>query len=403
MSVSTRLVQGDCLECLPAVANGSVRLVYWDPPFFSQKVHRLSQRAGGREFSFSDRWANEGEYSKFIGLGLELMHCTLQSNGSLFFHCDRRATHIARMQLERVFGADNFRAEVIWTYRRWSNSKRALLPAHQTLFYFSKSAEYVFHQSYGDYSPATNVEQLLQKRVRDGRGKAVYERDIAGQVVAEGGKQGVPLSDVWDIPYLNPKAKERVGYPTQKPLLLLERIVSLTTDPGDVVLDPCCGSGTTLVAAFLLGRSAIGIDQSAEAIALSETRLANPIRTSSRLMQQGRQSYWRMDTEVQRQLQGLDCIPVQRHAAIDALLRQEPGKTVVPIRVQRPSETLLQCSEILAAASQSKKANHLIVIASESQEQALPLPESLAARVIVLRSLASQLQFKRRLDESQEG
>ena len=85
-----------------------------------------------------------------------------------------------------------------------------------------------------------------------------------------------PLGDVWEIPFLNPKAKERVGYPTQKPVLLLERIIKLTTSPGDVVLDPFCGSGTTLVAAEALGRHPIGIDISSEAIELTRERLRKP-------------------------------------------------------------------------------------------------------------------------------
>ncbi len=94
----------------------------------------------------------------------------------------------------------------------------------------------------------------MQERVRDSRGKAVYKTDENGEVVLGQSKKGVPLSDVWEIPYLNPKAKERVGYPTQKPIILLEQIIKLVTDEDDIVLDPFVGSGTTMVAAKLLNR-----------------------------------------------------------------------------------------------------------------------------------------------------
>ncbi len=162
--------------------------------------------------------------------------------------------------LDEVFGSENFRSEIIWHYRRWSNSQRGLLPAHQTILYYSKTDTYTFNEKLTEYSLATNVDQILQRRSRDDSNKSVYDRDENGNVVSNGPKRGVPLSDVWDIPFLNPKAKERTGYPTQKPLLLLERIISLATNEGDCVLDPFCGSGTTLVAAQSLNRTAMGVD-----------------------------------------------------------------------------------------------------------------------------------------------
>lgn len=98
------------------------------------------------------------------------------------------------------------------------------------------------------------IDQILQQRERDADGKSAYRRDDSGIPIANGAKRGVPLGDVWDIPYLNPKAKERVGYPTQKPILLLDRIIEIASNPEDCVLDPFCGSGTTLVAAHLADR-----------------------------------------------------------------------------------------------------------------------------------------------------
>src|SRR5262249_25556837 len=154
------------------------------------------------------------------------------------------------------------------------------------------------------------------------RNKAVYARDEQGNVLSNGAKKGVPLSDVWDIPYLNPKAKERVGYPTQKPVLLLEQIITLCTDKGDWVLDPFCGSGTTLVASELLDRNAVGVDISSEAIALTTRRLEQPFKTDSPLLKKGREEYVRKDTNVLTYLQGLDYHVVQRNHGMDAILKQ---------------------------------------------------------------------------------
>src|SRR5699024_9228610 len=139
----------------------------------------------------------------------------------------------------------------IWAYKRWSNSKKGLLNNHQNIYFYSKSKSFKFNTMYTDYSPTTNLDQILQARMRDEHAKSKYKTDENGQVVLGKEKKGVPLSDIWNIPYLNPKAKERTGYPTQKPILLLEQIIKIATDEGDTVLDPFCGSGTTLVAADL--------------------------------------------------------------------------------------------------------------------------------------------------------
>ena len=132
---------------------------------------------------------------------------------------------------------------------------------------------------YTDYSETTNVDQILQDRVRDENGKSKYKTDGNGVVVMGQAKKGVPLSDVWEIPYLNPKAKERVGYPTQKPIILLEQIIKLVTDEGDLVLDPFAGSGTTLVAAKMLNRNYLGFDISKDAVELTNSRLEELVKT----------------------------------------------------------------------------------------------------------------------------
>jgi site-specific DNA-methyltransferase (adenine-specific) len=362
------LRQGDCRVLLPALEAESVRLAYLDPPFFTQKVHRLATRDRRHEFAFADLWSGHEQYAEFLHACASEVWRVLAKDGSLFVHCDRRACHIARAVLDEVFGAHRFRSEIVWQYRRWSNARRALLPSHQTLYLYTKGEKYVFNPVYVEYSPATNVDQILQRRVRDEYGKAVYDRDASGSVVTAGAKQGVPLGDVWDIPYLNPKARERVGYPTQKPVLLLERIISLASEPGDMVLDPCCGSGTTLVAAHLLGRRSLGMDVSRQAIAIAKRRLARPIRTESVLLQKGRAAYRQVDRAALAELGELDLVPVQRNKGMDAILRQQYLGRPVALRVQRRGEPAEQAAQLLARAGQSKKCALMILVLTDAKD-----------------------------------
>jgi site-specific DNA-methyltransferase (adenine-specific) len=353
----------DCLPILQTMESGSVDLAYLDPPFFTQRVHRLGPRDRSKEFSFDDLWSSQKEYGTFLLERLRAAHRAISDRGSLFFHCDRNAVHLVRMLLDDVFGSENFRSEIIWHYRRWSNSQRGLLPAHQTILYYTKSDQFVFNEMWTEYSPATNVDQILQRRSRDDFNKSVYDRDDDGNVISNGAKRGVPLGDVWDIPFLNPKARERTGYPTQKPLLLLERIISLATTEGDCVLDPFCGSGTTLVAAQSLHRTAIGIDVSEDAVALTKKRLDDSVRSTSRLLEVGRDAYRNADDTALAMLQGLEYVPVQRNNGIDAILKQEFDGGPVPIRVQRCGETLLDAASKLSRASAGKGAKLMFVVA----------------------------------------
>jgi site-specific DNA-methyltransferase (adenine-specific) len=355
---------GDCLHLLQEMEEGIVDLAYLDPPFFTQKVHRLSPRNRSREFSFQDLWESQQAYAEFLHTRLLATHRVLSGRGAIFFHCDRNAAHVVRLLLDDVFGSENFRSEIIWHYRRWSNSRRGLLPSHQTILYYTKSENYIFNEILTDYSPTTNVDQILQRRARDNFNKSVYDRDSDGNVVSNGAKRGVPLSDVWDIPFLNPKAKERTGYPTQKPLQLLERIILMATMDDSCVLDPFCGSGTTLVAAQGLGRSAIGIDVSAAAADLTRRRLREPVRSQSRLLELGRDAYRNADEVVLSVLQGLEFVPVQRNSGIDVILKQSFQGGPVPIRVQRPGETLLDAAQKLFKASAGKGAKVMFVVAA---------------------------------------
>ena len=316
-----RLMCGDCINELDKIKPCSIDLIYLDPPFFTQKVQKLKSRDNSKEYSFKDTWENIKEYKKYIQERLKKCRDVLKDTGSLFLHCDRSATHYLRMSLDEVFGVKNFQSEIIWSYKRWSNAKKGLLNSHQVIFFYSKTKNFKFNPIYTDYSPTTNLDQIFQKRMRDKYGKTKYKTSKKGNVELMNEKKGVPLSDVWEIPYLNPKAKEREGYPTQKPLLLIERIIKLVTDEGDIVLDPFCGSGTTLVASQLLNRKYIGIDQLQSAIELSKKRLQNPIKTESHLLKKGKKAYINQDPKTIKLLNQLNIIPVQRNKGIDGFLK----------------------------------------------------------------------------------
>src|SRR5690554_2849513 len=337
-----KITHGDCQLVLKELKDEIADLVYFDPPFFTQKVHTLKTRDNSITYEFEDKYNSLEDYLKLIENVLIQCKRVLKDTGSVFLHCDKTASHNIRSILDNVFGADNFQSEIIWSYKRWSNSKKGLLPSHQNIYFYSKTDSFKFNMMFTAYSETTNIDQILQSRTRDEHNKSVYDMHENGQFKHGKEKVGVPLSDVWEIPYLNPKAKERVGYPTQKPLLLLERIIELVTDKDDLVLDPFCGSGTTCVAAKLANRKYIGIDKSQDAVALSNSRILNPIKTESNLLKNGRDSYVNSDKEALGLLLGVPFHPVQRNKGIDAILVEQFEGSPVLVRVQKKNETLAE-------------------------------------------------------------
>ncbi len=381
--MSYKLFKDDCLRIVGGMEGTSVDLVYLDPPFFSQRVQRLKNKDRSKEFSFADVWQSMEAYAGFLHERLIELHRVLKPSGSIFFHCDRKASHIARLILDEVFGRDMFRSEIIWHYRRWSRAQRKLLPSHQNIYLYTKSGSFKFNEILEDYSPATNTDQIRQKRARDAHGKIVYAKDENGGIIPNGCRSGVPLGDVWDIPYLNPKAKERTGYPTQKPVLLLERIISLCTDEGDLVLDPFCGSGAALVAAELMKRDSIGIDISEEAIDLTRARLGNPTKTESALLAVGRNAYRKVDEDALQYLKGLELTPVHRSSGIDAILNAPNKDVFIPIRVQKPGESLLEAASALSKASRGKHPFMMVLVATSCGAQSDGCVPSIEGMVIV--------------------
>ena len=382
------LKQSDCLLFLKKEMDETFDLVYLDPPFFTQREHALNSRDGDRNYRFLDSWKSNEEYALFMHKRVKEMHRVLKSTGSIFIHCDNNASHILRFILDDIFGEKNFRSKIIWTYKRWTNSKKGLTSGYQEILFYSKTNNYKFNKIYTEYSATTNLDQILQKRCRDERNKSVYAKS-GNEIITGGEKKGVPLNDVWNIPFLNPKASERVGYPTQKPLLLIERIIELCTDTGDIVLDPFCGSGTTIVAAKLLKRSGIGIDISKEAIELSEKRLLNPVKSESALLSKGAESYVNKENPIFEHFPKNQIHPVQRNKGIDGLFRLENNDIPILIRIQRPDENLNTAAEKLIHASKAKGKCACILVKTKQYNEIID--NRLLKNLIIVDSMKLQL------------
>ncbi len=385
------VIHGDCLNILKQIDSNSVDMIYLDPPFFTQKMQSLKDTQG-TEYFFGDVWNSREEYLDYMKVRVYELKRVLKDTGSIFLHCDEKASHYLRIILDDIFGEENFRSEIIWAYKRWSNSKKGLLPGHQTIFFYSKTNNYKFNIIYTEYSPTTNIDQILQERVRDNRGKAIYKHDDNGEVILSKEKKGVPMSDVWEIPFLNPKAKERVGYPTQKPIELLERIIRISTDVGDTVLDPFCGSGTTMVAAELVNRKGIGIDISRDAVEISENRLKNPHKTESRLLKLGIESYKTKSDVDSAILNQLDCDVVQRNKGIDGFLKKYYKNAPVAVKIQKATESFSEAVELLKNAGKRKKCSATILI--RTQNDNLTKHVDIPSNMIIIDDYKIQLEHE---------
>lgn len=261
-----QLVHGDNLEAMAELEPESVSLAYLDPPFFTGKVHRFDDGAA----AFDDRWENLSAYLSALGERVRAVRRLLAPHGCMVLHLDPRTSHHAKLLCDEIFGAECFASEVIWRYRRWPSRTRNFQRVHDVMLRYVKdpAGGWRFNQLHEPLAESTRAAWGSKKQravMKDGR--------RVRSSVTEYESPGVPLGDVWDIGIIAPVSKERTGYPTQKPERLLERWILACTDPGDLVLDPYCGSGTTLAVASRLGRRAVGIDSGDEAIATASERL----------------------------------------------------------------------------------------------------------------------------------
>lgn len=277
-----RLVAGDNLAVMERLASEGVRveLAYLDPPFFTQRLHlRTVRRGRGADVhrstvtAFDDRWPNFETYLEVMQARIVAARELLSDVGAMVLHVDPTSSHYLKVMCDRIFGRSAFASEIVWRYRRWPAKTRNFQRVHDVLLRYVKNprVEPRFVQLYEPLAPSTVATWGHAKQLasfgRDGR--------RVRSTRTEQSSPGVPMGDVWEIGVIAPMARERTGYPTQKPAALLERIVASGTLAGDTVLDPYCGSGTTLAVAASLGRHAIGIDQSSEALRVTSERLAS--------------------------------------------------------------------------------------------------------------------------------
>jgi site-specific DNA-methyltransferase (adenine-specific) len=388
---------GNCIVRIKEIESNTVDLIYFDPPFYTQKKHTLVTRDSSKKYEFSDSWESLDDYLNLIESCLIECERVLKHTGSVFLHCDKVASHYIRVTLDKVFGMKNFRSEIIWSYKRWSNSKKGLLNSHQNIYFYSKSDDFKFNQFYTDYAPTTNIDQILQDRQKTRNGKSIYKTDENGNIVLGKEKKGVPLSDTWEIPYLNPKAKERVGYPTQKPVLLLKEIIKIVTDEGDLVVDPFCGSGTTCVAAKSMNRNFIGIDASTDAVELAHKRLEEMIITASALLNKGSDSYLEKSAFEIALLNSIDALPVQRNSGIDGFLKNHVNEKPVPVKIQGRHETVNDAIEKLERSCQGKEYHLKILIQTRNESKGNRLFE-LVSDVRIIKS--GKLKIEQLKEES---
>jgi len=267
---------GDCLFVLKHdIPKESVDLIYLDPPFFTGKVQKGAKKwqPEAMELSFEDSkrfWSEKADemrekspawlrhiaikrpdfasYLWYMMARLDACHKVLKKTGSIYLHCDYRASHYLKMVMDEIFGDDKFRNEIVWHYTSGGVSKRRFAKKHDILFFYSKSDQYYFEQQ--KYKRFLDKSKGYDPRIeyfKDEESGRDYRVNI--------------MPDVWtDIGIISPNSFERFGYPTQKPEALLERIIKASSNEGDLVLDPFCGCGTAVIVASKLNRRFIGID-----------------------------------------------------------------------------------------------------------------------------------------------
>ena len=302
--VDTNIIYcGDCKDILKKIPDNSIDLIYLDPPFFSQQYYENFWIKGrgdhDTKMGYSDkdweklrgsidptilkeyehieaRWkgGHKGIYVYIAYMRERLEQCerVLKKNGSIYLHCDWHAVHYLKVMMDEIFNYSNFRNEIIWCYSRPSApNQKQLSRCHDNILWYSKNEEWIFNGDavripYADSSLAREGYGAKASKMAGGVGK------IAVVELKEGGKMP---EDWWQIPMIKGNSKEWLGYPTQKPEKLLERIIKLSSNKTNIVLDPFCGCGTALAVAKKTGRKFIGIDISRVVCDVTARRLGN--------------------------------------------------------------------------------------------------------------------------------
>jgi DNA modification methylase len=263
------ILHGDNLPIMEGLPDGAFRMVYADPPFNTGRAQtrsttRMTPDADGDRTGFAGRrYRTEllerssyrdsfDDYLGFLEPRLRQIHRLLDAEGTLYLHLDQREAHYAKLLLDEIFGRDAFLNELIWAYDYGAKPRRRWPAKHDTiLVYVRDPARYLFD------SAAVEREPYM----------------APGLVTAEKAARGKLPTDVWWHTIVSPTGREKTGYPTQKPVGIVRRMLQASTRPGDLVLDPFAGSGTLGAAAADLGRRYVLIDESAAAVAVMESRL----------------------------------------------------------------------------------------------------------------------------------
>ncbi len=316
MPVQNLLFHGDNREVLRThFGEGTVELCYIDPPFYSRRdYYHPATGEDPPSRAFTDRWTWDAEaagayhailenaggqqtaasvallrglrgmlgessllaYLSSLTLRVAEIRRVLAPHGTFYLHADPSAAHYLKLICDALFlpGGGEFRNEIVWSYESGGRAARDFSWKHDTLLRYTKSARWTYHAD-AVRLPRTETRRNHMKRGVDPDGRGFRSIKSAGRIYRYYDDEGVPPSDVWtDLGHLHQRDPERLGYPTQKPEALLERIILASSDPGDLVLDAYCGSGTTLAVAQRLGRRWAGIDQAETAIAMTRRRLA---------------------------------------------------------------------------------------------------------------------------------
>lgn len=293
-----KIFWGDNLQVMSHMLReyrGKIDLIYIDPPFDSKMDYKKKIKIKGKEVlndnnsfeekQYGDIWSND-EYLQFMFERLTIMRELLSEKGSIYVHCDYHKSHHIRCMLDQVFGlgaaidnnAPGFRGEIIWDKGfRGTESKNIFQRTHDTIFWYSKSSEWIWNQIFEEYKD--KKMSRYNKVDEDGRRYALIKRTRTDGTVYYGktyfNEEGKKIEDVIFEPIMASTDSERTDYPTQKPEDLIERFIKASSSPGDMVFDGFIGSGTTLAVAMKLGRKFIGADINLGAIQTTTKRLIN--------------------------------------------------------------------------------------------------------------------------------
>lgn len=267
---ANRLFFGDNLHIMRQLPSESIDLIYIDPPFFSGRNYGDKNEVR----SFSDIW--EGGmpgYLVWLNARLYEMKRLLKKTGSVFVHLDWHASHYVKVEMDRIFGYDKFRNNIVWCYNRMADSRiRNFSRSHDSILFYARGENPVFN------ADAVRMEYAASSKSREGYVKQGL-RDEFEDKVCKLNPEGKFPTDWWaDLPIIRPNAHEKIGYPTQKPESLLERIIKASSNEGDVIADFFCGGGTAPAVAQRLNRRWIACDQSRIAVTITADRVAKVVR-----------------------------------------------------------------------------------------------------------------------------